>query len=258
MSPVESERLIGKEYAFDHYKIGEMDTSGREIEQIAYYEYNTYIIYFVKGDYLKAYFVNGYGVKMNIGKDIQFLVGKIRSMNIKNEKENAFVRRSLASAYYNAVNGYSDVAMGELRNLRNKIVYRCYSKWLAAYLVCNVALVMLYAWIMFFVSDELVKDIASCITSSCVGSFLIYSKEENEHMVQHYLPTVDALITFFASCISGFLMYCILKSNLILGAFNESRYGMIMLCFIAGYNGDVPLKLLKSLTGRVMPTDKKE
>ena len=62
---------------------------------------------------------------------------------------------------------------------------------------------------------------------------------------------MDDIITFSASCINGFLIYCVLKSNLFLGIFNDSYYGMMIISFIAGYNEDIPLRLLKNITQMV-------
>lgn len=253
-SLIDDEKRLAEQCCFDNYVIGEMDTSGREIEQVAFYEKSTYIIYFVKGDYLKAYYVDAYEFKAFFPERFQQLVGEIRSMNVKNEESNKFVRQGFASAYYNALNGYREVAVGELMNLKNRLLYRSYIKWLTTYLVCNLLLIFGCSIVIYMAGGKWVSEMSYCITSSCVGSFLTYTKQENDKVTEHYLPVIDAMITFFASCISGFLVYCVLKSNLLLGAFNENIYGMMIVCFVAGFNEDIPLKLLKNLTSMVENT----
>lgn len=248
---MESENCGKNLCKFDSYQVGEKDTSGREIEQIAYYEVHAYMIYFVKDDYLKAYYIDAYETKAYFQEEFQCLLGDIISMNIKNEENNQFVRQSLASAYYNAVSGYTKVAIGELKSLKNKLVYGCYLKWLTTYLICNLILISCCGLILFIYHNALINEISFCIISSCIGSFLVYTKKENDRAGEHYLPIIDAIITFFASCISGFLVYCILKSNLLLGTFNKNSYVMMMICFVAGYNEDIPLRLLKNLSNMV-------
>ena len=35
-----------------------------------------------------------------------------------------------------------------------------------------------------------------------------------------------------------------LESNLLLGGFSENKFTMILVCFVAGYSKDIPLKLI--------------
>lgn len=160
-------------------------------------------------------------------------------------------------AYYSAINGYTEVAIGELTNLKNRLMYGSYIKWLITYLICNGLLILYCFLVLVFGSNVAIGEISYCLVSSTVGSFLTYTKKENDKASEHYLPIMDALITFFASCISGFIVYCILKSNLVFGAFNESKYGMMLVCFIAGYNEDIPLKLLRSATDMIQNMKRK-
>lgn len=247
-STIEIEKCeIGK-CQFDTYKVGGVDNSGREIEQIVYYEMGNYIIYYVKGEYLRVYFANMYGEQFLFEESFLQLLGEIRAITIDNVKENAYVRQSLAIAYFDEVNSYHDVAIGELIGLKKKLTYKSYTKWLIAYMVCNVCLLLVCLLGTICSKNSCFQEITCCIASSCIGSFLVYVKKENEKLVIHYMPIVDAVISFSASCVSGFIVYCILQTNLVFGSLTDSYYSMIIICFVSGYSEDIPLKLLKSVS----------
>ena len=55
------------------------------------------------------------------------------------------------------------------------------------------------------------------------------------------------LVKIQLSCESGILIYCILKSNLLLGEFSNNPATMILVCFVAGYSEDIPLKLMDKI-----------
>lgn len=179
------------------------------------------------------------------------LLGEIRAVSIENAKENAYVRQSLAIAYFDEVNGYHEVAIGELTGLMKKLTYKSYTKWLIAYMVCNVCLLLMCLIGTICCKEGCLQEITYCIASSCIGSFLVYVKKENEKMAIHYMPIVDAVISFSASCVSGFIVYCILQTNLVFGSLTDSYYSMMIICFVSGYNEDIPLKLLKSVSNIV-------
>ena len=108
---------------FDYYKVGQLDGSGHEIEQIA---------------------------------------------------------------YYSAINGYTEVAIGELTNLKNRLMYGSYIKWLITYLICNGLLILYCFLVLVFGSNVAIGEISYCLVSSTVGSFLTYTKKENDNIPMTY------------------------------------------------------------------------
>lgn len=248
MGLIENEKCQKERCVFDHYKIGSIDSSGREIEQIVHHEVGSYMIYLVKGDYLKAYLADSYEIRAYFSEAFQLLLSEIWTMNVENVKNNSYIRQSCASAYFNELNGYHQVAIGELTALKERLRHKSYTKWLTAYMVCNIILVIFCFLQSVYCSGAASQEIICCITSSCIGSFLIFTKKENGASTIHYLPVLDATISFFASCVSGFIVYCILQTNLIFSALTESNYSMMIICFISGYNEDIPLKLLNSIS----------
>lgn len=240
--------IAGKECRFEWLQVGESDSSGRKVEQILYEERGKYVIYFVEKDYLNAYFVDDYSFYANLSKDFQEILFEVKSYNIKNKKKNEFVRQHIALAYFNALNGYEEIAIRGLNSLSNKLLYCCYVNWILTYLLCCLFLsgVCLFLSVMNY--EVKMKEMTYCITSSCIGSLLIYSQKQRTGGAIQYLPIIDSLICFLSSCISGFLIFCILKSNLLLGSFKENIFGMVLICFIAGYSEDIPLRLLTALS----------
>lgn len=256
MSNVEKQDVYScstsEECRFGWLKEGETDSGGRKVEQIVYVERGKYVIYFVKNDYLKAYYIDDYTFQANFSNTFQQSLSEVRSYNVKNEKKNEFIRQTIASAYFNVLNGYENIAIRELMSLSNKLLYRTYVWWIMTYMICCMVLVLTCA-ILFFVSHYTrINELVYCITSSCIGSLLVYSQKEKTAVTRHYLPVIDSIIRFLSSAISGFLVYCILKSNLLLGTFSESTFGMILVCFIAGYSEDIPLKLLSGVSSMIV------
>ena len=239
-------------------KEGATDSGGRQVEQIVYVERGKYVLYFVKNDYLKAYYIQDYTFQANFSSAFQQALLDIRSYNVKNEKKNEFVRQTIASAYFNVLNGYEEVALRELESLSNKLFYQLYVWWIVTYMI-GCLIMIITCIILPFISQYIrLNELIYCMTSSCIGSLLVYSQKEKIAMTRHYLPVINAIIRFFSSVISGFLVYCILKSNLLLGTFSESTFGIILVCFIAGYSEDIPLKLLSGISGMIVSQKEKQ
>lgn len=237
---------------FAWLKPGESDNSGRKVEQILYEEPGKYVIYFVENDYLNAYFIDDYSFYINFSNTFQEILFEIKSYNIKNKKKNEFVRQHIALAYFNALNGYEEIAIRGLVGLSHKLLYHCYVYWILTYLSCCIALSSICLFLSYIQYEIQVREMAYCITSSCMGSLLIYSQKQKTGGNIQYMPIMDALIHFLSSCISGFLIFCILKSNILLGSFRENVFGMTLICFIAGYSEDIPLRLLAALSNMVL------
>ena len=247
-----------EECRFGGLKEGETDNGGRKIEQIVSLERGKYVIYFVQNDYLKAYYIGDYGFQPNFSSNFQQSLAEVRSYNVKNKKQNEFVRQTIASAYFNVLNGYENVAIRELLSLSNKLLYSTYVWWIVTYMGCCLLLIITCILLFFASSYTSINELMYCTTSSCIGSLLIYSQKEKTAVTRHYLPIIDSIIRFLSSAISGFLVYCILKSNLLLGTFSESIFGMILMSFIAGYSEDIPLKLLSGVTGMIVTQKEKK
>lgn len=239
-------------------KEGATDSGGRQVEQIVYVDQEKYVLYFVKNDYLKAYYIQDYTFEANFSNAFQQALLEIRSYNVKNEKKNEFIRQTIASAYFNVLNGYENVALRELESLGNKLFYQLYVWWIITYMIGCMLMIVTCVILPFISHYTRLNELIYCMTSSCVGSLLVYSQKEKTAMTRHYLPVINAIIRFLSSVISGFLVYCILKSNLLLGTFSESIFGIILVCFIAGYSEDVPLKLLSGISGMIVSQKEKE
>ncbi len=232
---------------FNHLKVGGLDSSGRKIEQIVYLEPDKYIIYFVEGEYLKPFYIDAYDFFAPFSEEFQEKLSEVRSINIRNERQNEFMRQEVASAYYNALNGYNKVAIGELEILKGKLIYRAYVWWFTTYAVLCILLTIITFTVHFISADESITKIIYAINASSIGGMLVHTRKENKAGITTFLPTMAAYIYFFASVVSGFLVYCVLESNLLLGGFSENRFSMILVCFVAGYSEDIPLKLIDKI-----------
>lgn len=236
---------------FNEYKTGGYDSSSRKIEQIVYLEPNKYMIYFVEKEYLRPYYIDAYDFFAPFSEYFQKTLSEIKEINVKNEPQNEFIRQEIASAYYNALNGYDEVAIGELKTLKNKLLYRAYAWWFTTYIVLCGMITIICGILHAVCPYEEVKQLFYCLTASCVGSLLVHSRKEMTTGLATFLPGIAAYINFFSAVVSGFLVYCILKSNLILGDLGNSKYTMLMVCFVAGYSEDFPLKLIDKI-GHIM------
>ena len=229
---------------FNQFKIGEMDCSGRKIEQILYWEPSKYIIYFVEGEYTRAYYIDAYDFFAPFSEAFQKKLGVILSLNVKNEKQNDFVRQEIASAYYNALNGYNEVAIGELEVLKNKLNYRSFAWWFTTYVVLCALLGIISTTLYLLGENRSLYNLVYCMCASSIGSLLVHAKKESRTGIATFMPTIAAYIYFFTSIASGFIVYCVLKSNLLLGELSNDTTTMILVCFVAGYSEDIPLKLI--------------
>lgn len=233
---------------FNQYQIGGLDSSGRKIEQIVYFEPNRYIIYFVEGEYLRPYYTDSYDFKAPFSAEFQKKLSEVMSLNVRNEKQNEFMRQEIASAYYNALNQYSEVALGELEVLKNKLTYRAYAWWFTIYVVLGALMTILSVTVHYLELQTDIREVIYCMTSSCIGGLLVHTRKEYKLGIATFLPAIAAYICFFASIGSGFLVYCVLKSNLILGGYGNDTITIILICFIAGYSEDIPLKLIDKVS----------
>lgn len=233
---------------FNQYKIGEADSSGRRIEQIVYLEPNKYIIYFVEKEYLKPYYIDAHDFLAPFTERFQQTLSEIKEMNVKNDPQNEFMRQEIASAYYDALNGYDEVAVGALKTLKEKLLYRAYAWWFTTYAVLCGLMVIASVTMHFITTNVELHQLVYCITSSCIGGLLIHSRKQSETGLAAFLPSIAAYISFFSSIVSGFLIYCVLESNLLLGEFSENSYKMILVCFVAGYSEDFPLKIIDKIS----------
>ncbi|MEE1071319.1 MAG: hypothetical protein U0L26_02845 [Cellulosilyticum sp.] len=243
---LESE-ACGKNCQFNRFKIGEMDGSGRKIEQIIYIESNKYMIYFVEKEYLKPYYIDAYDFFAPFSETFQKKLSEVQSINVKNKKKNEFIRHEIASAYYNAINGYNEVAIGELEVLKNKLMYRAYAWWFTTYtILCSImATISLVLYLMQ--GMDLIDTLVYSMTASSIGSLLMHTRKDSEVGITTFLPSIAAYIHFLGAIVSGVLIYCILKSNLLLGEFSNNPATMILVCFVAGYSEDIPLKLMDKI-----------
>lgn len=225
---------------------GETDSSGRKVEKIIYKEPGQYVIYFVEEDYLNAYFIDDYSFYSNLSSDFQSILFDIQDYNIKNSPSNQFVRQRIALAYFNSLNGYDELAIRVLKALIHKIHYSIFVKWILSYLIGTFTMIGLSIAVTLYSIP--LSHVIYCMTSSCIGSLLFYSQMDRLSKTVQYMPIIDALVHLLTSQITGFLIFCILKSNLLFGAFSANAYGMILLCFVSGYSQDIPLKLLNKLS----------
>ncbi|MBE6024084.1 MAG: hypothetical protein E7231_12950 [Cellulosilyticum sp.] len=248
----------GTSCQFNHYQIGGVDGSGRKIEQIVYLEPDKYIIYYIEGDYLKPYYIDAYEFFAPFSEAFQKKLAEIRYLNIKNDKQSEFVRSEIASAYYNALNGYNEVAIGELEVLSKKLNYRAYAWWFTTYAVLCGLLTIISFTLYFAKGETTIHHMIYCMTASSVGSLLVHVRKETNSGIATFLPSIAAYIYFLGSVVSGFVVYCVLKSNLLLGELGNDSVTMILVCFVAGYSEDIPLKLIDKIGAMLGANKEKE
>ncbi len=75
-----------------------------------------------------------------------------------------------------------------------------------------------------------------CILYSTLGSLLFHLWTLSDSESTGFSI---GLFNFFKSSISGLIIFTMIKSNLILGAFKENLIALLVLCFVSGFNDDI-------------------
>ena len=83
---------------------------------------------------------------------------------------------------------------------------------------------------------------------SVLGSMLFNLNLGYKDVSNRRLSYREGIVIFLKSSLSGILILLIIESNLLLGVFKKNYAAMNLVSFISGYNNDVPLYLISTVS----------
>ncbi|KDR95988.1 hypothetical protein SAMN02745945_01740 [Peptoclostridium litorale DSM 5388] len=258
-------------YNFDAYKKGAKDTSGRTIEEIIDHVENRYILYFAEGDYIDAQFHEGEDSGITFSPEFEQLLADIDALNFENKKENSFIRQRIADAVVKEIRGYDEIACSILKKIANPpksiSIKKDSLNFLTSAGLCT-GLLTIFTLLAYFDKlplvtlskdgsisfkfnnlESLLKNGLYCVEFSALGSLLYHLRNiyKNVDLTTVY-PIRQGFIAFIQSSLSGILIYTIILSDLMLGAFKDNVAAMVVISFVSGFNEDIPLQLIAKIS----------
>lgn len=227
---------------------GEKDKTGNIVEKIVFKD-NDYVVYWIKGNHTDAIAIlcrKDFSFSENIAKIKQ----KIINLQIPNRRRYKFMRISLADAFYYAFSDNENQAVIILENLYQELSKKINLERNIVYILGMTVPTMLLC-IALFISLKitvlpLFKYGLICMIFSNLGSIL-----NNINIILNENRRVTLITGFFEfikSSISGVLVYLLIQSNMILGSFANNSMAQYIFCFISGFNDDITLKLIYSIS----------
>lgn len=277
-----------KYYLFDDYIEGGKDSTGRTIEKILHYNQHKYCIYFVKDDYLTAHTSRAYEDKeIEYSTLIEKQIASIDALPILNIKSFSFIREGIGSSIYQDFSKNQDVALIILDNLEKRAKKQIKFHENIEYFSSGAGILYIFIFLSLivfsikkdffelsytinqahpksgwedsaiFLANALnrifkLKYFLYSMTIAGLGGFLSQIMDINSKEITEPLGRADGVYKMIFSLISGFFLYLVVKSNLLLGFANEKKYVLYVFCFLIGYNKDIFISLSNNISEKYL------
>lgn len=249
--------MCEKTYELDSYEKGKKDRNNRHIEDIFYKSDSEIVVYFVKQDYINVYAELADDYSLNKPDEFKKLYVEIEERTVlKNKKSYKFVREGIADAIVKLDENDEEIALRYMNNVLTKIrnieirefVLGC---GVSTALICIFALVVDY--FSYIIKSKSYKEALCCICFSTLGNLLFHllSLFKSEQKFEQ-LGYANGILNFLKSSISGLLIYMMIKSNLILGAFADNLTAILVFSLASGFNDDIPIQLITKISNQLI------
>ncbi len=252
---------------FDCYSEGKEDNNGRKIEKVIAHVQNDWIVYFVENNYVDVGFASE--SKLIIDGDIDKKISEIGILiDEKNSPKNEYVRERVSEALvqYLMDTNNKDYSLRLLNKLENDIIQKIKIERNISYfwsggmvLFVDFILCLLVYNEKILIKNKEIVFIFYMMLVSGIGTSLHHLLLINEEKITDNILSrerINGIYKMFLAFVSGFFIYLVIKSNLILGLLSNNKYAILTLAFMVGYRNDILLNIINQLIKKMFDSEK--